>query len=200
MNKMKNIFWVFIGLVLFTSCVNKEGMKQDETNKNCKANAISNEQLADLLYSKNLKGVQFIDIRTPHQFAVGHLPGAINVPMKNFFDNNYFSKINKDDVLILYGDDASTPRLMALLSGHFNKGKFNVALGGYEYIKSKILDGYGIYSGLYDDEVPLVDFNNAVIDIKKRYGGGGGTAKKSVKAPSKPIVKRKKKEVSGGCG
>jgi hypothetical protein len=197
---MKKIFYVLTILVLLSSCVNKEGIKQDETNKNCKANAISNEQLADLLYSKNLKGVQFIDIRTPHQFAVGHLPGAINIPMKNFFDEKYFSKINKDDVLILYGDDASTPRLMALMSGHFKKGKFNVALGGYEYIRSKIIDGYGIYSGLYDDEVPMVDFEQAVIDVKKRYGGGATAKKTTVKPAGKPIVKHKKKEVTGGCG
>ena len=197
---MKKIIIILTGLLLMTSCNSKEGIHQDETNKNCKANAISNEQLADLLYSKELKGVQFIDIRTPHQYAMGHLPNAINVPMKNFFNPEYFSKINKDDVLILYGEDASTPRLMALMSGHFKKGKFNVALGGYDYIKSKIMDNYAIYSGLYDDEVPLVDFQQAVNEIKSKYGGGGAAKSAKPKAPSKPIVKRKKKEVSGGCG
>jgi len=197
---MKKIIIILTGLILMTSCNSKDGIHQVETQKNCKANAISKEQLADLLYSDGLKNVQFIDIRTPHQYAVGHLPGAINVPMKNFFDDTYFSKINKDDILILYGDDASTPRLLALLNGHFKKGKFNVALGGYEYIKTKILDSYGIYSGLYDDEVPLVDFQQAVNDIKSRAGGGAVKTTAKPKTATKPVVKRKKKEVTGGCG
>jgi predicted small secreted protein len=197
---MKKIILILVGFtLLLSSCNNAKGINDDEIKQGCKANAISNEQLADLLYSKDIKGVQFIDIRTPHKYAMGHLPNAINVPMKNFFDDAYFSKINKDDYLILYGDDASTPKLMALLGGHYNKGKFYVALGGYDYIKTKILDGFGIYSGLYNDEEPLVDFEKAVNEIRSR---AGGSAKKAVKAKasSKPIVKRKKKEVSGGCG
>jgi len=197
---MKKILILVAGLLLITSCNHQMGIRQEETNQNCKANAISNEQLADLLYSKGVNGVQFIDIRTPHQYAISHLPGAINVPMKNFFNKNYFSKINKDDVLILYGDDASTPRLMALMSGHFKKGNFNVALGGYDYIQSKIVDNFGIYSGLYDDEKPLVDFQEAVNEIKSRSGGGNAAPKAKPAAAGKPIVKRKKKEVSGGCG
>ncbi len=197
---MKKILILLAGFLLMTSCNHQMGIRQGETNQNCKANAISNEQLADLLYSKGVNGVQFIDIRTPHKYAISHLPGAINVPMKNFFNKNYFSKINKDDVLILYGEDASTPRLMALMSGHFKKGNFNVALGGYDYIQSKIMDNYGIYSGLYDDEKPLVDFQEAINEIKSRSGGGSAAPKAKPAAAGKPIVKRKKKEVSGGCG
>ena len=197
---MKKILIILTGFLLMTSCNQQQGIQQEETNENCKANAISNEQLADLLYSKGVKGVQFIDIRTPHQYAVGHLPGAINIPMKNFFDKAYFSKINKDDVLILYGEDASTPKLMALMAGHFKKGKFNIALGGYEYIQSKIIDNFGIYSGLYDDEEALVDFQKATDEIKSRSGGGNAKPKSKPAAKTKPIVKRKKKEVSGGCG
>ncbi len=196
---MKKILIGLIGLILMSSCNTKQGITQSDINQNCKANAISNEQLADLLYSKNLKGVQFIDIRTPHKYAVGHLPNAINVPMKNFFNDKYFNKINKDDVLIIYGEDSSSPRLMALMSGHFKKGKFYVALGGYDYIKNKILNNYAIYSGIYNDEIPLVDYQQVVNEIKSRSGAAPGKAVKA-KAPGKPIVKRKKKEVSGGCG
>jgi len=197
---MKKILIILVGFtLLLSSCNNAKGIGDDEIKQGCEANAISNEQLADMLYSKDIKNVQFIDIRTPHNYAMGHLPNAINIPMKNFFDDNYFSKINKDAYLILYGEDASSPRLMALLGGHFNKGKFYVALGGYDYIKTKILDGYGIYSGLYNDEDPLVDFAKKVNEIRSRAGGSAKSVKPK-KASSKPIVKRKKKEVSGGCG
>ena len=197
---MKNLLILAFGLILFTSCNNKKGITLNDVQQGCKANDISNEQLADLLYSNDMKGVQFVDIRTPHEYAVSHLSGAINVPMKNFFNKKYFNKISKDDILILYGEDASSPRLMALMASHFKKGKFYVALGGYDYIKNKIMNGYFIYSGLYNDEVPLVDFAQAVNDIKSRYGGGGVSKSVKKSAPAKPIVKHKKKEVTGGCG
>ena len=197
---MKKVIIILTGLLLIASCKQQRGIEQEETNKNCKANAISKEQLADLLYSKNIKNVQFIDLRTPHQYAVGHLPGAINVPMKNFFAPKYFSKINKDAVLMLYGDDASTPRLMALMAGHFKKGNFNVVLGGYDYIKGNIIDNFGIYSGLYDDEEPLVDYQKFIDEYRSRAGAGATKPKTKPAATGKPIVKRKKKEVTGGCG
>lgn len=183
-----------------SSCAKKTGISQNETNQNCKANALTNEQLADIIYSKGIDDIQFIDIRTPHEYAIHHLPGAINVPMKNFFSERYFSKIPKDKVLILYGRDASTPRLMALMAGHFNKGHFNVALGGCKYIRNKILNNYAIYSGLYDDEDPLVDYQQAINEIRSRAGAGAAAAPKKVAPTSKPIVKRQKKEVTGGCG
>ncbi len=183
-----------------TSCQQQQGIDQTGTNQNCKANAISKEQLADMLYSRGLKGVQFIDIRTPHEYAISHLPGAINVPMNNFFNPNYFSKINKDAVLLLYGNDASDARLMAIMAGHFKKGNFNVILGGYNYIKEKIVDNYGVYSGLYNDEEPLVDYQKFVDEYRSRAGAGATVTKVKPVVASKPIVKRKKKEVTGGCG
>ena len=181
------------------SCNLNKGIDIKDINQNCKANAFSAEQMADLLYADKIDDVAFIDIRTPHEYAVEHLPNAINVPMANFFNNKYFSKIPKDKVLVIYGEDASTPRLMALMSGHFNKGKFYVALGGYEYLKKHILNGYSLYSGIYNDEEPLVDYQQVVNEIKSRSGVSSSVKPVKTK-PSKPIVKRKKKEVSGGCG
>ncbi len=197
---MNKILIILTGLLLMSSCKQQQGIQQEETNQNCKANAISRAQLVDLLYSKNVKNVQFIDIRTPHRYAIGHIPGAINVPMKHFFDSDYFSKIDKDAVLMLYGNDASDARLMALMAGHFKKGHFNVILGGYDYIKDKILDNYGIYSGVYDDEVPLVDYQKFIDEYRSRAGAGAPAPKAKPAAAGKPIVKRKKKEVTGGCG
>ncbi len=197
---MKNIFILLTGLLLLSACNNQKGINANETVQNCKANVITNDQLVDLLYSKGLKGVQFVDIRTPHEYAISHLPGAINVPMKNFFNPRYFSTLNKDDVLMLYGDDASTPRLMALMAGHFKKGHFNVVLGGFDYINNKILDNYGVYSGLYDDEVPLVDYQQFINELRSSAGASAQVAKTKPAATGKPIVKHKKKEVTGGCG
>jgi len=182
------------------SCNIDKGIDIKDINQNCKANAFTAEQMADLLYSGGIDEISFIDIRTPHEYAMGHLPGAINVPMANFFSEKYFSKIPKDKVLLLYGRDASTPRLMALMSGHFNKGKFYVALGGYKYLKEHIMDGYSLYSGLYNDEEPLVDYQQVVSEIKSRAGVSASSKPVKAVKPVKPIIKHKKKEVTGGCG
>ena len=197
---MKPILTILTAILLMTSCQHQKGLEQVETGNKCKANLITKEQLADLLYSDGIDNVQFIDIRTPHQYAVGHLPGAINVPKKNFFNPAYFSKINKDAVLMIYGDDASDARLLALMAGHFKKGNFNVILGGYDYIKNKIIDKYAIYSGLYDDEEALVDYQKFIDELRSRAGSGSAAPKAKPAAAGKPIIKHKKKEVTGGCG
>lgn len=197
---MKKIILVAVIALVLVSCSSKEGIKGEETNQNCVANVLTKQQLADLLYTKDLSGIQFIDIRTPHKFAIGHLPNAINVPVKNFFDKERFETINPNDMLIVYGEDASTPKMMGLLASHFNKGSFYTAGGGYDYIVNNIIEGFGLNSSLYDDEVPLVDYQKVIDEIKARSGAGTSTKVKKKATNNKPIVKRKKKEVSGGCG
>ena len=196
---MKKITLILVAFLLIISCKNNSEISSNEIKKSCNANSITKEQLANILYSKDLTGVQFIDIRTPHDYTISHLPNAINIPMKNFFNKKYFKKINKNDVLIVYGADATSPRLMALMSDHFNKGNFYIALGGYTYIRHNIIDNYAIYSGMYDDEKPLVDFQKTIDEIKSKAGVKSDKIIKKTTS-SKPIVKRKKKEVTGGCG
>jgi hypothetical protein len=197
---MKKVFLLLITISLFVSCNTKQGIKEDETNQNCIANVISKEKLTNLLYSKDLKGVQFIDIRTPHKYAMGHLPNAINIPQQNFFNKDRFAQINKDDMLILYGEDTSSAKIMALMASHFKKGSFYIASGGYEYLKNNIIEGVGFNAALYDDEIPLVDYQQEIDAIKNRSGASTGKSTKKKKVTGKPIVKRKKKAVSGGCG
>ena len=196
---MKNIVIIISAILILSSCNTKEGITQNGVNQTCEASVLKKGDLVDLLYAKDLKDIQFIDIRTPHKYAIGHLPNAINMPMKNFFSNSEFEKINKEHMLILYGDDTSTPQMMALMAGHFTNSKFYIAGGGYDFINNKILSGYGVHSELYNDELPIVDFKNAIDEIKKR-AGGAVSSKKAKPSGKKTIVKRKKKAVSGGCG
>lgn len=186
--------------MILTSCNPKEGITEKGVNDTCEASIINKNDLVNLLYSKDLKSIQFIDIRTPHLYAMGHLPNAINMPMNNFFDKKEFEKISKDSVLILYGEDTSTPKMMALMAGHFTNSKFYIAAGGYNYINDRILNGYGIHSELYDDELPIVDFRNAIDEMKLRVGGNSNSNIKVKSSSKKTIIRRKKKSVSGGCG
>ncbi|HIP49185.1 MAG TPA: rhodanese-like domain-containing protein [Lutibacter sp.] len=197
---MKKIILVVVIAFIFASCSFNEGINADETNQNCVANVLTKQQLADLLYTKDLSGIQFIDIRTPHKFSIGHLPNAINIPISNFFDKERFKAINQGDMLVIYGEDASSPKMMGLLASHFNKGSFYTAGGGYDYIVENITNGFGLNSSLYDDEIPLVDYQKVIDEIKAKSGASVSTEVKKKAVNTKPIIKRKKKEVSGGCG
>ncbi len=199
MKKISILFWSMA--LLLAGCQSKQGIQVSETKQVCQLNVISAEHLTDLLYSGDLSDVQFIDVRTPHAYAMGHLPGAINIPAKNFFDDKYLGQIRGEKVLLIYGADDSMPELLSMMAKHFRNIHMYAVLGSYDYIRNRILDHYGIYSGIYDDEVPVVDFKKAIREIRQREGGGAAPAPatKPVAVP-KPVVKHKKKEVTGGCG
>tara|TARA_B100001093_G_scaffold386562_1_gene372506 strand:+ start:2336 stop:2704 length:369 start_codon:yes stop_codon:yes gene_type:complete len=67
-----------------------------------------NEKL-DLLDYKEFKkqventNVQLFDVRTPEEYIIGHIEGAINVDFKNdeVFDS-FFNDLNKSDTIYLY--------------------------------------------------------------------------------------------------
>ncbi len=197
---MKKIEILLVLLIVFSSCNSKTGIDEN-LNQNCEAKVIPKNKLANLLYSKDLSDVQFIDTRTPKEFSLGHLPNAINIPSENFFDKDRFEKINPEAMLILYGENASQPRLLALMASHFKKGNFYIAGGGYDYLKTNILDGFGLNEGGYDDERALIDIPSQIALMKARAGVQSTNNETSTKkATAAPVIKRKKKEVSGGCG
>lgn len=198
---MKKIGIILVLLVVFSSCNSKTGMDEN-LNQNCEAIVLPKDKLANLLYSDDLSDVQFIDVRSPKAFSLGHLPNAINIPSENFFDKDRFEEINPEAMLILYGENASQPGLLALMAGHFKKGNFYVAGGGYDYLKTNIIDGFGINEAGYDDERALIDIPSKIALMKARAGVQSSNNETSPKkTTTAPVIKRKKKEaVSGGCG
>ncbi len=198
---MKKYLLFLLSALLLASCQSRQGIQSSESKNVCQTNKVSKEHLTDLLYSGALKDVQFIDVRTPHKFAMGHLPGAINLPAKHFYEPKYLGQIPADKVLMIYGDSDQNPEIVAMMLKHFDRVTTYVIPGSYDYIRKHIMDHYGIHGAMYDDEVPLVDYFKAVNEIRQREGGGGAApaAAKPAAAP-KPVVKRKKKEVTGGCG
>ena len=68
-----------------------------------------NNEKFDLLDYKEFKkqventNVQLFDVRTPEEYIMGHIEGAINVDFKNdeVFDS-FFNDLNKSDTIYLY--------------------------------------------------------------------------------------------------
>ncbi len=185
---------------IFGSCTKNEAFETTEGEKGCSINALTKEQVADLLYSKNLDSIQFIDIRNAHDFSLAHLPNAINIPKNNFLNKKYHKKLDKNKVLIVYGYESSEPRLISLLSAHYKIANLYVILGGFDYLKNNIINNFGIYSGIYNDEDPLCDYAKKMVDVASKAGAAPSKPVSGAKPAPAPMVKRKKKEVSGGCG
>lgn len=197
--KLKYIFSAIAMMFLLNACNDNGAIEATESKKRCDVSTLTLEQVTNLLYGKNLNDIQFIDIRDAHSYSVSHLPGAVNIPLPTFFDDKYFSRINKDKILMIYGDDSSLPRLISLMSAHYKLANMYVIMGGYDFLKDKIIDNFGIYSGLYNDEEALYDYAKKLAEVSARAGAGAAKPVAVKKAPV-PVVKRKKKEVSGGCG
>ena len=65
----------------------------------------------------------FIDVREPNEFAMGHLRGAINIPLSQFEQSNRLDSIPKDDEIVLYcrtGSRSSYAMMILRLKGFKN--------------------------------------------------------------------------------
>lgn len=60
---------------------------------------LSADDLENLIQDKNVK---LLDVREKHEFASGHIGGALLVPSTNFWDNFNPLKIKKTDKIALY--------------------------------------------------------------------------------------------------
>jgi len=83
MKKVLILFFVFI------SCQNNE-----------KFNLLDYKEFKKQVENTN---VQLFDVRTPDEYTMGHIEGAINVDFKNdeVFDS-FFNDLNKSDTIYLY--------------------------------------------------------------------------------------------------
>jgi rhodanese-related sulfurtransferase len=96
--------------------------------------------------------ILFVDLRSEQDYADGHLPYAINVPLGKLFDPEYSEYIDgrKDLVKVVYANnevDASRALSLLVMRGYSN---FKVLSGGYfiasEFIISKPTPSYYLYS------------------------------------------------------
>lgn len=64
--------------------------------------ARAGEQDAQLAWQKIHNGATLVDVRTAEEFAAGHLPGAINIPLQQLPNAVLRSGIVKETPLVLY--------------------------------------------------------------------------------------------------
>lgn len=159
-------------------------------------NIINLKRVASIIKTEDKK-YRFVDIRTPHEFLKGHIPGAVNIPIHQLLDEEHVNTLNPTDgtINILYYDKhsgACAPWMLLYQMGYKNN---RIMVGGYQVVKDNILDKYNIQAVNPKDEVAKYDYADIVAKT-----AGAGTAKKAAQKAA-PIIKKRKKKgaVEGGC-
>ncbi len=138
---------------------------------------------------------QFIDLRTPDEFSLAHIDGAINIPVHEILKPDNKAILHQDKkVNILYGNetiDACSPWMLLQQIGYKNN---RILMGGFILVNQNILKNYNPLSAAYRDE-------QARYDYKKISESTAGSASMQSGAPLlKPMgTNKKKKRVKGGC-
>ncbi len=125
-----------------------------------KDDILTPEKLANiLLCKKDTNLYQFVDIRTPHEFAIKHLEGAINIPSKDILDEANLEILNQDEKInIIFCKSNCQAVNSYLMLKQLNYRNIMVALGGYKFIDKYVIESYGIKTGVYDGEKPKYNF------------------------------------------
>lgn len=176
MNWKTNTVLILMMSILMLSCTSENRKKYSINPEEAlqayidKKDILSVEKVANILLCKHDHIYRMIDLRTPHEYAQGHVPNAINIPAKDVLDMDYYSLFNQDEKInVLYCRGASQAINIYMILNQLGFKNIKVALGGYDYINDYIIAQYGIKSGDYSDEKPKYDFLRLItgVDLPK---------------------------------
>jgi rhodanese-related sulfurtransferase len=157
---------------------------------------ISTDELADLLINHD-PSLLLIDVRDSVAYGKYHLPGAINIPLKNLLDENwlpYVDQISKNNIFYSNGTTLSSEAGIICRQLGF-KNNF-VLEGGLNAWFNTIIKPNHPGSMATSEELNLFDRRKAA----SMYFTGSSAATDQSSAPAlPPIPRKKKKRVAGGC-
>jgi len=115
------------------------------------------------IIATNDQSYQFIDLRTPKEFNLHHIPGAINIHVHDILKKEYEPILNQTEkVNIFYGanvEDACPTLIILKQLGYKNNANL---LGGYNLIKSNIIDIYAPDDVWFKNEDAQYDYAKIV--------------------------------------
>jgi len=165
---------------------------------------ISTDDLAKALMTKD-PSIILIDVRSKEEYKKFSLDGALNVPMEDLLKEDNLGYLDQDvykTVLFSNGTSLADEAWM-IMKSHAYEGN-HVLKGGLNKWFKTIIDPEKPAELANKSEREVYEFRRGASMFFTGVSEGGvgstGVTKKKVKAGPKPMVKRKKKEVSGGCG
>lgn len=194
------LFFVFIttAFVLMPAPKLKFELSQEETLTTILSHiqVIQPEKVNEIL-TTNDQGYQFIDLRSPKEYNLHHIAGAINIPIHDILKSENVELLNPADKMnILYGATVEDACPSWLILQQLNFKNNSIMLGGYDLVKSNIIDKYAPDDVWFKNELAQYDY----AEIVKQTSGGAVSSSSSSSEPNKsPIIRKKKKGVAGGC-
>lgn len=151
-------------------------------------------ELNDMLTNHD-SDIQFIDLRKAESFAMGHIPGAINIPKEQICTKKLRKPLHDERLKLVYSDQENEAVYAAMFLLGKGYSNIRVIAGSYEMIESHVLKG-GFdpsYSHYRDDK--------ARFDYPRFMGTGteGQNTESGTKSPVVPQVQTEVITVQGGC-
>jgi rhodanese-related sulfurtransferase len=161
-----------------------------------KNHIISVDEMADALIN-NDPAYQLIDLRSPEEYKQYSLPGSINIPFDSLFSEKwlpYVDQIARKNVFYSNGTTLSSEAWMLTKQKGFQNNY--ILMGGLNNWYATILNPQAPTS--MDDEDAFKAYQ-ARLGAKQFFTGEGASSAAVSLQPKKPIPRRKKKMVAGGC-
>ena len=161
-----------------------------------KSHIISIDEMANALINNDPE-YQLIDVRTEEEYKEYSIPGAINIPFAKLFDEEflpYVDQIARKNVFYSNGTTLSSEAWMLTKQKGFQNNY--ILKGGLNNWYSTILSPVAPSST--DDEEAYARYQ-ARLGAKQFFTGEGAASGAVSVKPKKPVPRRKKKMVAGGC-
>ena len=158
---------------------------------------ISIDEIANAMINNDPE-YQLIDVRSKEDYEKFSLPGAMNIPFENLFDEEwapYIDQVARKNVFYCNGTTLASEAWMLTRQKGFQKN----------YILKGGLNNW--YATIIEPTEPAsTNYEEAIFQYQARLGAkqfftGAGAADNSSnkKKAKKPVPRRKKKMVAGGC-
>jgi rhodanese-related sulfurtransferase len=161
-----------------------------------KNHVISIDEMANALINNDPE-YQLIDLRSEEAYKRYNLPGSINIPFAKLFDEEwapYIDQIARKNVFYSNGTTLSSQAWMLTRQRGFKNN----------YILNGGLNNW--YATIIEPEEPASsNGDEAIHDYRARLGakqfftGQGAASASSTVTAKKPVPRKKKKMVAGGC-
>lgn len=163
-------------------------------------------QISPEIVARNIKagekGYVYVDLRNPYEFAIGNLPGSVNIPQTELLSEKalgvFTAAQNQDETVVLIGNDEATTTGPWLILEQLGYNNLKVMQGGWEYLIGKKSHTGDLTSApAYMVEEPAYDYSGILklMQAEPSAAGQNGGAPEIVV----PMRKTKKGAVEGGC-
>lgn len=163
-----------------------------------KSDHVEAEQVADLLINRE-PDLLLVDIRTGQEYNQYHIPGAINIPMTQLFEESSLELLDPEQTIVLYSNGGTHAAQAWVMLQQYGIQSY-VLLGGLNYWSEAILNPKPPEGIVADSEILRYKFRKAA---SGHFNKGESSVQEEVESTT-PTVKpklmfKKKKKAEEGC-